>query len=70
VPDIAESLLPIVDASCDCPKCVGRTTATYDVSGYCSNCGARFIVRNRKGDTKPLAVDCPACEVYVFGWHR
>ena len=60
---------PIVNASCDCHPWVA-TTATYDAPGVCPNCRAAFVVRNRKGDKTPLAVDCPVCEVYVYGWKR
>jgi ssDNA-binding Zn-finger/Zn-ribbon topoisomerase 1 len=60
--------LPILDESCDCEACVSRTKEMYDLAGQCPNCNARFIVRNRKGDHAPLGVDCPACEVTVYGW--
>lgn len=58
----------VIDATCDCERCVSRTTATYDMMGRCVNCGAEFVVRNRKGDKTPLSVECPACGVTVFGW--
>ena len=64
----AETL--VVDASCDCDRCTSRTDAKYDLDGRCSNCGALFIVRSRKGDKSPLYVECPACEVTVFSWRR
>ena len=60
--------LPVIDAFCDCPSCEGRTKAMYDLPGRCSNCGARFTVRNRKGDKAALSVECPSCEVTVYGW--
>jgi hypothetical protein len=70
--DEARSLVPaqepIVDSSCDCKACTDRTTEMYDVPGGCSNCGARFTVRSRKGDKTPLSVDCPSCEATVYGW--
>ena len=60
--------LPVVDGSCHCRSCTARTQAFYEVGGACSNCGQRFTVRNRKGDKTPLSVECPACEVTVYGW--
>jgi hypothetical protein len=59
---------PVIDASCDCDKCVSRTRDTYDLPGHCSNCGTDFVVRNRKGDQPPLAIECPHCETLRFGW--
>lgn len=58
----------LVDARCACPRCETRTKATYNVPGVCLNCGATFTVLNRKGDKAPLSVDCPNCEVTVYGW--
>lgn len=63
-----EEILPVIDASCDCDKCVSRTTHKYEVRGKCHNCGARFIVRCRKGDKTPPSVDCPNCECSAYGW--
>lgn len=59
---------PIVDATCDCEACISRTTETYDVGGWCLNCGHAFTVRCRKGDRRPLSVECPFCEVPAFSW--
>jgi hypothetical protein len=59
---------PLVDSSCDCKACTDRTTEMYDMPGGCSNCGAQFTVRARKGDKMPLSVDCPRCDVTVYGW--
>jgi hypothetical protein len=67
---MTEPTFEIVNAFCDCKRCTDRTTAMYDLPGQCNNCGARFTVRSRKGDRRPLAVDCPACEVFVFWWSR
>ncbi len=58
---------PILDASCYCPKCRARTSEMYDLRGACTNCGQTFTVRARKGDSAPLSVECPACEVTVYG---
>jgi hypothetical protein len=60
--------LVVIDASCHCLPCTSRTAATYDLPGRCLNCGARFIVRSRKGDTPPLGVECPACGVREYSW--
>lgn len=50
----------VVDSSCDCSRCTSRTTEMYDLPGRCLNCGARFMVRSRKGDKAPLVM-CPNC---------
>jgi DNA-directed RNA polymerase subunit RPC12/RpoP len=57
-----------IDSSCDCEKCVSRTTEKYALGGRCLNCGTKFTVLMRKGDKPPLAVDCPNCEVAEFSW--
>jgi hypothetical protein len=59
---------PVLDASCYCAKCTTRTSEMYDLRGACTNCGQTFTVRARKGDKAPLSVECPACEVTVYGW--
>jgi predicted RNA-binding Zn-ribbon protein involved in translation (DUF1610 family) len=59
---------PVVKAFCSCPACRKRTKEMYDLPGDCNNCGAEFVVRNRKGDRAPLSVDCPHCGVSVFSW--
>ena len=60
--------LPVIDASCSCRRCVSRTADKYDLRGRCLNCGAKFVVRSRKGDRSPLSVECPSCECTVYGW--
>lgn len=65
-----EESLPEIDATCDCKRCTDRTKETYLLKGGCSNCGAQFMVKMRKGDRSPLSVDCPSCEVSVYTWKR
>jgi hypothetical protein len=60
----------MVDARCYCDRCEGRTQDTYSLDGRCNNCGWTFLVRCRKGDSAPLSVTCPRCEVNVYGWRR
>lgn len=60
--------MDVVDATCSCDRCTSRTSATYDLSGRCSNCGATFTVRSRKGDKAPLSVECPNCETTAYSW--
>lgn len=62
--------LPVIAAWCGCAKCEAGSSEFYDLPGGCSNCGARFIVRSRKGDRRPLSVECPDCEVTVYSWAR
>jgi len=65
---VTTDVLPIIDTSCSCERCTSRTTAMYDLPGRCLNCGARFVVRSRKGDKPPLGIECPACEVDGYSW--
>jgi hypothetical protein len=60
----------VVKAFCSCSDCRKRTGEMYDLPGHCNNCGAGFVVRNRKGDRSPISVDCPVCYVRVYGWRH
>lgn len=52
-----------VDAQCHCERCISRTTTTYTLHATCVNCAERMTVRIRRGDRRPLLVECPTCGV-------
>ncbi len=62
--------LPEVDATCGCKRCKSRTKKMYFLKGVCTNCSTEVMVKIRKGDGRPLSIDCPSCEVTVCGWRR
>lgn len=49
---------------CKCEACEARTSDTYRMIGYCTNCGADVLMLYRAGD-KAASLDCPVCG----NWH-
>lgn len=55
--------IPEVDGQCYCVDCVRRTTDTYRLDAFCSNCSGKFVLKLRKGDEPALGQECPHCGV-------